>query len=121
MITKKLLPLLCAMIFAFGLSSAAKKTKTVKISVEPKEAAIYINNTLAGYGYAEFTRPKKKKEVVIIRIECEEYQSLSTKFYGGRRAQLHLFLHDARRVLSCVRRVRHCQQVLHHRHRPHVL
>ena len=83
MITKKLLPLLCAMIFAFGLSSAAKKTKTVKISVEPKEAAIYINNTLAGYGYAEFTRPKKKKEVVIIRIECEEYQSLSTKFYGG--------------------------------------
>lgn len=29
---------------------AAKKTKVIKITVEPKEAAIYVNNTLAGYG-----------------------------------------------------------------------
>ncbi len=57
--------------------------KIVKITVEPKEAAIYINNTLAGYGYAEFTRPKKKDEVVIIRCECNEYKPILTKFYGG--------------------------------------
>lgn len=62
---------------------AVKKPKIIKITVEPKEAAIYINNTLAGYGYAEFTRPKKKNEVVIIRCECNEYTPILTKFYGG--------------------------------------
>lgn len=62
---------------------AGKKSKIVKITVEPKEAAIYINNTLSGYGYAEFTRPKKKDDVVIIRCECDEYTPIMTKFYGG--------------------------------------
>lgn len=57
------------------------KNKIVKVTVTPKEAAIYINNTLAGYGYAEFTHPKKK-EVTIIRCECNEYKSILTKFYG---------------------------------------
>lgn len=61
---------------------AAKKTKVIKITVEPKEAAIYVNNTLAGYGYAEFTRPKKKSDVVIIRCECNEYKPILTKYYG---------------------------------------
>lgn len=72
---------------------AAKKPKIIKVTVEPKEAAIYINNTLAGYGYAEFTRPKKKNEVVIIRCECEEYKPILTKFYGGdKRASLSFAL-----------------------------
>lgn len=75
---------LFGLLFVFATSiQAAKKPKIIKVTVEPKEAAIYINNTLAGYGYAEFTRPKKKNEVVIIRCECEEYKPILTKFYGG--------------------------------------
>ena len=31
---------------------AVKKDKIIKISVEPKEAAIYVNNTFIGNGYA---------------------------------------------------------------------
>lgn len=71
------------LLFVFAvICQAAKRPKIVKITVEPKEAAIYINNTLAGYGYAEFTRPKKKNEVIIIRCECNKYKSILTKFYG---------------------------------------
>lgn len=55
--------------------------KVVKISVIPSEAAIYVNNNLVGYGYAEFTRPKSK-EVAVIKIECNEYNTVVTKFYG---------------------------------------
>ena len=59
--------LLLCMVILFALcTTAKKKTDIVKITVEPKEASIFINNTFAGYGYAEFTRPKKKNEVVII-------------------------------------------------------
>ena len=61
---------------------AEKIPKIVKVTVEPKDAAIYINNALTGYGYAEFTRPKKKNEVIIIRCECSEYKPILTKFYG---------------------------------------
>ena len=57
--------------------------KVIKITAEPKEAAIYVNNAFLGYGYGEFTKPKKKNEVAIIRIECEEYNPILTKFYGG--------------------------------------
>ncbi len=53
----------------------------VKINVDPPEAQIYINNTYAGSGYAEFTRPKGK-DVAVIRIECEEYTTVNSKFYG---------------------------------------
>lgn len=75
------------------ICQAAKHPKVVKITVEPKEAAIYINNTLAGYGYAEFTRPKKKNEVIIIRCECNEYKSILTKFYGeDKRSSISLAL-----------------------------
>ena len=66
-----ILLLACALLSVVTLS-AQKKSKTVKVTVEPAEAAIYINNTFAGYGYAEFQRPKKN-EVVIIRSECNEY------------------------------------------------
>lgn len=55
--------------------------KVVKISVVPAEAAIYVNNNFVGYGYAEFTKPKKK-EVAVIKIECNEYNTIVTKFYG---------------------------------------
>lgn len=61
----------------------SKRAKLIKITVEPKEASIYVNNTFAGNGYAEFTRPKKKSDVVIIRCECNEYSPISSKFYGG--------------------------------------
>lgn len=64
---------------AFNLGYAAPKI--IKISVVPQEAAIYVNNNLLGYGYAEFTKPKSK-EVVVIKIECEEYTPVMTKFYG---------------------------------------
>ena len=55
--------------------------KIIKISVVPQEAAIYVNNNLLGYGYAEFTKPKTK-EVVVIKLECAEYNSVITRFYG---------------------------------------
>lgn len=81
MIMKQVLFFILFLVVAIS-SYAAKKPEIVKVTVEPKEAAIYINNSLAGYGYAEFTRPKKK-EVVIIRCECNEYKSILTKYYGA--------------------------------------
>ncbi len=58
------------------------KDKIVKITVVPEEAAIYVNNNLLGYGYAEFTKPKKN-EVAVIKLECAEYNTVITKFYGS--------------------------------------
>ena len=58
------------------------KSKTIKIIAQPKEASIYINNQFVGYGFAEFNRPKKE-DVVAIRIECEGYTPIETKFYGA--------------------------------------
>lgn len=63
MITKKILLLTIVLLMSVVICQAAKKPKVVKITVEPKEAAIYINNTLSGYGYAKFTRPKKKMKL----------------------------------------------------------
>lgn len=57
---KRFLLLINALLVSMVICQAAKKPKVIKITVEPKEAAIYVNNTLSGYGYAEFTRPKKK-------------------------------------------------------------
>ena len=76
---KKFIFLFCALTFTL-LSQA--KPKVIKISVVPQEAAIYINNNFVGYGYAEFTKPKKK-EIAIIKIECAEYIPVITKFYGS--------------------------------------
>lgn len=61
---------------------ADKKDKIIKITAQPENAAIYIDNNLIGYGYGEFTRPAKKDQVVIIRIECNEYTPVHSKFYG---------------------------------------
>ena len=63
--------------------NAEKKAKVIKISVQPQEAAIYVDNTLIGYCYGEFTSPKKKNQVSIIRVECNEYTTANSKFYGG--------------------------------------
>lgn len=60
----------------------AQKTSQVKVIAEPKETSIYINNNFVGNGYAEFNRPKKN-EVVVIRLECNEYTPIITKFYGS--------------------------------------
>ena len=74
--------LLFAVLAGAAVGLMAQNRNMVAVTAVPKEAAIYINNTFSGYGYAEFTRPKKK-EVVIIRIECNEYNPILTKFYGG--------------------------------------
>ena len=67
-----------------GLSCfAEKKAKVIKITVQPQEAAIYVDNNLIGYGYGEFSRPPKKNQVAIIRVECDEYTTAHSKFYGG--------------------------------------
>ena len=76
----KRISLLFLLLTMIGVSHAANKV--VKISVVPQEAAIYANNNLLGYGYAEFTKPKGK-EVAIIKIECAEYNPVITKFYGS--------------------------------------
>ncbi len=62
--------------------SCFSKAKIIKITVLPKETAIYVNNNLLGYGYAEFTKPKSK-EIAIIRLECNEYITVNSKFYGS--------------------------------------
>lgn len=79
---KKYLLLLLAIFVSTSLN-AEKKAKVIKISAEPQEAAIYVDNNLIGYGYGEFTRPPKKNQVAIIRIECNEYTTANSKFYGG--------------------------------------
>lgn len=75
--------LVVMMALLVSLSAMAKKEKVIKISVQPQEAAIYVDNNLIGYGYGEFTRPEKKDRVVIIRVECNEYTTANSKFYGG--------------------------------------
>lgn len=79
---KKILTFFMALIIAFSAYSD-KKEKIIKITVEPQEAAIYIDNNLIGYGYGEFSRPSKKNQVAIIRIECNEYTTANSKFYGA--------------------------------------
>ena len=76
---KQLILLLFASVATISCYAA---DKIVKISVVPQEAAIYVNNNFAGYGYAEFTRPKRN-EVAIIKLECAEYNTINTKFYGS--------------------------------------
>ena len=63
--------------------ASAKKEKVIKIQVTPQEASIYVDNVLMGNGYAEFTRPKKGNQVAIIRVECNEYTTMNSKFYGS--------------------------------------
>ena len=79
---KKNLLVLMAMLVGFSLN-AEKKAKVIKISVQPQEAAIYVDNNLIGYGYGEFSRPPKKNQVAIIRVKCNEYTTTNSKFYGG--------------------------------------
>lgn len=78
---KKLLFLILMMLSWANVDLLAK-SKTIKIIAQPKEASIYVNNQFVGYGFAEFNRPKKK-DVVAIRIECEGYTTIETKFYGA--------------------------------------
>lgn len=79
---KKLIFLMMALIVSLTIQ-AEKKAKVIKISVQPQEAAIYVDNNLIGYGYGEFSRPPKKNQVAIIRVECNEYTTANSKFYGG--------------------------------------
>lgn len=76
---KKLCFMLCLLAIPM-LSLAGKKEKIIKITVQPAEASIYVNNTFMGRGYAEFTRPEKKSGVAIIRCELNEYITVNSKF-----------------------------------------
>lgn len=75
---KRTICLLSCLLFIMAIFA---KPKMVSISVQPSEAAIYVNGTLMGYGYAEFPRPKKNG-VSVIKCECSEYKTLNTKYYG---------------------------------------
>lgn len=79
---RKLFFILMTFICVF-IVNAEKKSKVIKISVQPQEAAIFVDNNLIGYGYGEFSRPPKKNQVAIIRVECNEYTTANSKFYGG--------------------------------------
>lgn len=84
-----LLFVLCATISTTALG----RSKIVKLSVEPKEAAIYVDNVFVGNGYGEFPCPKKKNSVAVIRVECDGFITINTKFYGGdKRESLHLVM-----------------------------
>lgn len=63
------------------MNVSAAKPKIVKVTAAPENASIYINDELAGTGYAEFTRPNKN-DVVIIRVECPEYKTIYSKYFG---------------------------------------
>ncbi len=90
---QKLLLTMLLMLFSIVQVSAFGRTKIVKISVEPREAAIYVDNTFVGNGYGEFPCPKKKNAVAVIRVECDGYLTINTKFYGGdKRESLHLVM-----------------------------
>ena len=89
--SKKTLLLCIAVLFAL-CTMAKKKADVIKITVEPKEASIYINNTFAGYGYAEFTRTKKKKEVEIRGWELKDYEQILTKIYCGHKRNKRSFM-----------------------------
>lgn len=78
---KKIVCISLAFIFCIFICEARKKL--IQISVDPKEASIYVNNNFIGNGYGEFMKPSKKNQVAIIRIECEEYKPVLTKFYGS--------------------------------------
>jgi hypothetical protein len=79
---KKLIILMMSVLCCI-FTNAEKKAKVIKINAEPQEAAIYVDNALVGYGYGEFSRPPKKNQVAIIRIECNEYTTVNSKFYGS--------------------------------------
>lgn len=78
-------------IFSVFFYSIEAKEKLVKLSVEPNEAAIYVDNVLYGYGFAEFPHPKKKNTAVVIRIECEGYKTMNTRYYGGDKREVLAF------------------------------
>lgn len=78
---KKILLAVSLLFLATSVSLSAGPAKMVKVVVEPPEASIFINGTFAGYGTTEFARPKKN-EVVVIRIEAQEYTPITTKYYG---------------------------------------
>lgn len=80
---KNLFIILATAFLCIFSAQAEKKAKVIKITAEPQEAAIYVNNDLIGYGYGEFSRPPKKNQVAIIRIECNEYTTVHSKFYGN--------------------------------------
>ena len=86
--------ILTFMLVSVSYADAASKSKIIKLTVEPKEASVYVNNQFVNYGFAEFSRPKKN-EMVAIRIECEGYKSIETKLYGSdRRNALSFTLQD---------------------------
>ncbi len=74
---------LLMVLFVSICGQAEPKAKVIKVTVQPQEAAIYVDNNLIGYGYGEFTRPPKKNQVAVIRVECNEYTTANSKFYGG--------------------------------------
>lgn len=78
---KNLFLLLIFLLGGLNLANGAK-SKTFKVMAQPKEASIFVNNQFIGYGFAEFNRPKKKTDVIAIRIECEGYKPLETKIYA---------------------------------------
>lgn len=89
---KKIIVSILLTIAAFVSANGAKPP--VKLTVQPKEAAIYIDNQFVGYGFTEFVRPKKK-EIVAIRLECQGYKPIETKFYGGdKRSSISYSLQD---------------------------
>lgn len=79
---KFIFTLLLSFIASFMFVSEAKD-RIIKITAEPAEAAIYVDNVFSGNGFAEFTCPKNKNSVAVIKIECDGYKTVNSRFYGG--------------------------------------
>ncbi len=80
---KTSLKLLTCLLALFIVADLSAKSRIIKITCEPAESAIYIDNVFIGNGFGEFTCPKKKNMVAVIRIECDGYRTIHSKFYGG--------------------------------------
>lgn len=59
---------------------AKKKVRTIKVSVEPTEAQIFIDELYVGDGIATFDIGKDDG-FVVIKAECPGYKSANSKFY----------------------------------------
>lgn len=68
------------MLVVCPLAEAKKKVRTIKVSVEPTEAQIFVDGLYVGDGLATFDIGKDDG-FIVIKAECPGYKSATSKFY----------------------------------------
>lgn len=72
--------LLMALVFLIPTAEAKKKGRTIKVSVDPPEAQISVDELYLGDGIASF-EIGKDDGFVVIKAECPGYKTSTSKFY----------------------------------------